>query len=390
MDILNTIVLRIFFGEKMKYIIVLIDGMADYPVKELGDKTPLESAYTPNINWYARYSEVGTVKTTPDGFKAASDVCNMNILGYDPKLYYKGRAGFEAISLGIRTVGYLYRSNFVTVKGEDFSSLELIDNTASLISDEEAAILIDALNKEIGGFHLGKGYQNIFSSEKSYDYLIGPHDILNQKIKGHLKNDDLYKLIEKSYKMLNHHPINKKRIERGLHPANMIWLWSKSTVPSLPSFYEKNQLKGAVISSTDLIRGIGIAASMTAPIIKGATGTVNTNYKGKFDEAIRLLKTHDFVFIHFEGADEAGHRGSFMDKIKTIEYIDKYISDFSEYKLLLLPDHYTPVSVRTHTKDPVPYMLYNKVKSNNIYNEKEAKKGKHYDNALDLFWDFIK
>ncbi len=374
----------------MKYIIILIDGMADYPIKELQNKTPLEYANTPNIDKYALYSEVGTVKTTPDGFKPASDVCNMNILGYDPNLYYRGRAGFEAISLGIETDRYLYRSNFVTVEGIEFNDLKLVDNTASLITNEEAEILISDLNKEFNRFYLGDGYKNIFTSYKIYEDLIGPHDILNQRIKDYLKNYDLFKFTKKTYEILNNHPINALRVKRGLNPANMMWIWSKSEMPFLPSFYKVNNLKGAMISAVDLLKGIGKSASMTVPSIKGATGTIDTDYNAKFSKAKELLKTHDFIFIHFEGVDEAGHRGSFIDKIRGIELIDRHMPDFSEYRLLILPDHFTPVSKRTHTSEPVPYMLYNNIRTDNVYNEKSAKKGKHYHNALELFRYFIK
>lgn len=366
----------------MKYVVVLIDGMADESLEELGGKTPLEYAHTPYVDAMAPMSKMGRVLTIPEGCAKGSDTANLSVLGYDPKCYYFGRSSLEALSMhvSLRDKDVTFRTNVVTLsEAEDYDDKVILDHSADEITTEEARELIqvieDALGDEVRKFYGGVSYRHLLVwDEGSTDIaLTPPHDILGKRIGDYKpcgKNACIFwKLMKQSYDLLNHHPINEARRARGLKPANSIWIWGEGTKPTLPSFKEKYGVLGAVISAVDLIKGIGIGAEMTAIDVEGATGNVHTNYKGKADAAIKWLidEDKDFVYVHLEGPDEAGHRAELENKVRAMERIDgEIIGPIKEalegrglaYRMMILPDHPTPLRLRTHTDDPVPYMIY--------------------------------
>ena len=365
----------------MKYIIVIGDGMADYPVEELGGKTPLEVAEKPNIDYLARHGRVGLVKTTPDGMKPGSDNTNLGIMGFDPVQYYTGRSPLEAVSLGIdlADTDVSYRVNLVTLSDEpDYQDKTMIDYSSDEISTEESSQLIDYLAKHLNTeqihFYPGISYRHcmVYSHGETGQELTPPHDILDQKISGYLPKgsqaDTFLMLMKRSYELLKDHPINKDRIKRGLRPANSIWPWGEGKRPAIPSLHEKYGIKGSVISAVDLIKGIGICAGMNSVDVEGATGNVNTNYHGKAEAALEELRNgSDFVYVHVEAPDECGHRHEVENKVKAIELIDQYIVGYimetlkkegEDFHLLVMPDHPTPLKLRTHVSDPVPFVLY--------------------------------
>lgn len=386
----------------MKYVIVLGDGMADEPLEELNGKTPLEYAITPKLDELAKKSEIGLVSTIPQGMSPGSDTANLSVLGYDPKIYYTGRSPLEALSIGVdmKDTDIAIRCNIVTLSEDDnaYEDKTIIDHSAGEITTQEAAVLLEAvkeeLENEIFSYYLGTSYRHLLIWEKGQVVeLKPPHDILGQVIGEFLPtNEALKAMMKKSYDILVNHPINLDRKQRGLNPANSIWFWGAGTRPALSSFEEKNEKKGAMISAVDLLKGIAVGAGMFNIEVEGANGTLETNYEGKAQAAVEVLtqKDYDFVYIHVEAPDEMGHQGSIERKVKAIEYLDQRIIKIVseeldalqvDYRLLVLPDHPTPVRVRTHTSDAVPYLLYDSTNVQNHtyhYNEKEAKESKNY------------
>ncbi len=356
--------------------------MADYPVPELGQKTPLQAANKPNIDLLARRGEVGMVKTIPEGIPPGSDAANLSVMGYDPALYYSGRSPLEAMSIGIDMTGndVAFRCNFVTLSDEpDYADKTLEDYCAEEITTPEAHELIQEVNahfkKDAIAFYTGVSYRHCMiwrNGQTGYD-LTPPHDITLRKVMDYLpkgeKGRPILEMMRASYSFLKDHPINRARIARGLRPANSIWLWGEGKKPSLPLFSEKYHLKGSVISAVDLLKGIGLCAGMRPVDVPGATGNIHTNYRGKAEAALRELESgQDFVYLHVEAPDESGHRHEIENKVRAIELIDeqvvgrliKGLDEYSDYRLMVLPDHPTPLSLRTHTAEPVPFLIYQK------------------------------
>lgn len=363
----------------MKYLILLGDGMADEPIEALDGKTPLEAARTPFMDELAAESEIGMVHTIPEGMSPGSDTANLSVLGYDPKIYYSGRSPLEALSIGVamKDDDVAIRCNVVTISDDevDFEDKIIIDHSAGEISTEDAAVLIDAvraeLEKEPYQFYVGTSYRHcLIWNAGNVIPLVPPHDVLGQKIGSHLPKDaSLLAMMKKSYEILKDHPINVERKAKGLNPANCCWFWGAGTKPMLHSFREKTGKKGAMISAVDLLKGIAIGAGMQVIEVEGANGGLHTNYTGKMEAALKTLleDDNDFVYIHVEAPDEMGHQGSYERKVQAIENIDKYILgplverlklQDVDFRLLFLPDHPTPVRLRTHTSDSVPYLLY--------------------------------
>lgn len=386
----------------MKYVIVLGDGMADEPIEQLGGKTPLAYANTPNMDKLSKLSEIGLVHTIPDGMKPGSDTANLSVLGYDPKIYYSGRSPLEALSIGVpmKDTDIALRCNIVTISEEDvpFEEKTIIDHSASEISTEDCAVLLDAvraqLETEVYKFYVGTSYRHCLIWDKGEVVeLTPPHDVLTQKIGQHLPEDAvLREMMKKSYDILVNHPINIERKKQGLNPANCCWFWGAGTKPMLSSFYEKTGKKGAMISAVDLLKGIAVGAGMDNIHVEGANGGLHTNYAGKAEAAVKALTDagYDFVYIHVEAPDEMGHQGSVERKVQAIEYLDeKIIGPVADaltqagvdYRMLVLPDHPTPIRVRTHTSDSVPYMLYDATKTEEQtwnYSEAEAKQSGNF------------
>ena len=386
----------------MKYILVLGDGMADEPIEELGNRTPLEYAKTPVMDKLAEKSVIGMAKTIPDGMKPGSDTANLAVLGYDPEKYYTGRSPLEALSIGVpmEDTDIAIRCNIVTLTQDEapYEEQTIIDHSSSEISTEDAAVLLEAVKKELEDrqyqFWLGTSYRHCTIWKKGRVVeLTPPHDILGKRIGQYLPQEKrLREMMEKSYDILNYHPLNEERAKKGLNKANSLWFWGAGTKPVLDSFEGKFGKKGAMISAVDLLKGIAVGAGMTNIEVEGADGTLETNYEGKADAAVKAVTEDgfDFVYIHIEAPDEMGHQGSVERKIKAIENIDARIlsrvtekmdASGEDYRLLVLPDHPTPISTRTHSSSPVPYMLYDstkEIKKNWHYNEKEAKKSGNY------------
>lgn len=382
----------------MKYVVVLGDGMADKPLEALGGMTPLEYAKTPEMDRLAVVSEVGLAKTIPDGMKPGSDTANLAVLGYNPKQYYTGRSPLEALSIGVdmKTTDVALRCNIVTVSEEEgipYEKRTILDHSSGEISTEEAAVLIEAVKpvfeNETYQFYVGTSYRHLLIWDKGEVVeLTPPHDILGKKIGEYLPEDQILRQMqEKSFDILNHHPINIERAKKGLNKANSLWFWGAGTRPQLDSFEGKTGKKGTMISAVDLLKGIAVGAGMNVVEVEGADGSLHTNYEGKAMAAVEDLTEngYDFAYIHVEAPDEMGHQGSMERKIQAIEYLDqrviKVVVEQLEqknvpFRMLIMPDHPTPICCRTHTSDPVPYVLYdstNKVEGC-IYNEKEAEK----------------
>ena len=363
----------------MKYIILVPDGMADYPIAELEQRTPLDVAHTVNMDFIAKNGRVGEVKTIPKGMSPGSDVANLSILGYDPVRYYTGRGPFEAANLGINLDknDVVFRCNLIT-SGDD----KLIDYSAGHISTKEAKVLIKALDRKLGNervkFYSGVSYRHLMVVKTDNpEELLGikcfpPHDITGQSISKHLPKGDsvsfILQFMENSKEILASHEINQVRIDLKENPANMIWLWGQGTKPNMPKFSDKFGLRGSVISAVDLIKGIGKTAGLEVINVPGATGYYDTDYLAKAKYALKALKDKDFVFVHVEATDEAGHNGDLRMKIGCIERFDrevvgiilKHFKRYKDFRILVLPDHATPLIKRTHTSDPVCFAMYGK------------------------------
>ena len=362
----------------MKYIVMLGDGMADYPVEKLGGCTPLQKAQKPNIDRLASKGVLGMVKTVPDGLKPGSDVANLSAMGYNPVECYTGRSPLEAVSIGIEMsdTDVAFRCNLVTLSDEaDYDQKTMVDYSSDEISTAEAAELILAVNEAFKSasieFYPGISYRHcmIWHEGPVGLDLTPPHDISDRKITEYVpKNEVVYDLMKRSHKVLKNHPVNQARIARGLHPANSIWLWGEGTKPGVSNFEKTYGVKGSGISAVDLIKGIGICAGMKVIEVEGATGNIDTNFSGKGKAALdTLLEGQDLVYIHVEAPDECGHRGEIENKVKAIELIDELIvgpllkgleEAGEEYSILVMPDHPTPLAIKTHISDPVPYLLY--------------------------------
>lgn len=385
----------------MKYIIVLGDGMSDEPLQELGNRTPLEVAKTTHMDTLARCSEVGLASMVPKGMQPGSDTANLSVLGYDPQVYYSGRSPLEALSIGVEMAeeDVSFRCNLVTVSEEEaiYEQRTLLDHSAGEISTEDADILLQALKTELTRegyrFYKGTSYRHLLIWKWGQVIeLVPPHDILTKEIGAYLpKNTILREMMERSYDILKDHPINQKRRKQGQNPANSIWFWGAGTKPSLPSFEKKTGKKGVMVSAVDLLKGIAVGANMRNLYVEGATGGLYTNYEGKAKAALSALleEGYDFAYIHIEAPDEMGHQGNIAHKIKAIEFIDEkvigtIIKEFETskepYRMLILPDHPTPVHMRTHTGEPVPYLLYDSTRKKTgcgSYRERTAEKSKY-------------
>lgn len=381
----------------MKYIIVLADGMADEPLDVLGNKTPLEVADKPAMDALAKNGEIGLTCMVPAGMAPGSDTANLSVMGYDPKVYYTGRSPLEALSIGVdmEATDVSLRCNVVTLTEEEdiYENKKIIDHSSGEISTEDAAVLVEALKeglkKEGYEFYVGTSYRHllVWKNGKVVE-LTPPHDILTKTIGEYLPEDEvLREMMKKSYDILVNHPINVARKAAGLNPANSAWFWGAGTRPALKSFKEKTGKRGAMISAVDLLKGIAVGTNMDNIIVEGANGGLHTNYTGKMEAAKKALLEdgYDFVYIHVEAPDEMGHQGLVNEKIEAIEKIDHFIvgplvdalnESKEDYRMLILPDHPTPICVRTHTNGPIPYLLYdstNKMGDNTVYNEAVAK-----------------
>lgn len=367
-------------GDSMKYIVLLGDGMADYPVPDLDGKTPLEAAHIPTFDKLAQEGDTGLVHTIPEGFPPGSDVANLCVMGYDPVQFYSGRSPLEAVSIGVPLAAddVTYRMNLVTVTEDGaFEDLTMVDHSAGEITTAEADALVQALNEALplagNEIYTGTSYRHclvVHGGQTGADQTP-PHDILEQKIGAYLPKgvqaDYFNQLMRASMPILKDHPVNRKRIAEGKRPANLAWFWGEGTSPALTPFKELYGKTGGVVSAVDLLKGLGLSAGLTAPEVEGATGTLDTNYEGKLAAALAILKDNDFVYLHFEGPDEAGHHGNPVEKITAIERLDQRVlqplmaalAEAGEsYHLLLMPDHATPIVERTHTADPIPFTLY--------------------------------
>jgi 2,3-bisphosphoglycerate-independent phosphoglycerate mutase len=369
----------------MKYVLVLGDGMSDWPINDIGGKTPLEAAHKPNMDRLIKSGTAGLVHTIPEGMSAGSDIANLSVFGFDPKTYYTGRSPLEAISMGLKldSDDTALRCNLVTLSNEDtYEDRTMVDYSAGEITTEESTVLMDsvakALNRDGISFYPGISYRHclIWKKGPMEIWLVPPHDITGRKIAEHLPKgpecEIALDLMKKSSEILKNHPVNINRAKRGLNPATSIWLWGQGKKPDIPLFIEKYGLCGSVVSAVDLIKGIGIASGMKSVSVEGATGNIKTNFKGKAEAAIKELRDgRDIVYIHIEAPDECGHQGQLKEKIRAIELIDKEVIGtllkelevMGNYRLMVLPDHPTPIAIKTHCSDPVPFFIYDSRKA---------------------------
>ena len=391
-------------GLTMKYIVILGDGMADEPLEQLGGRTPLEVANTPLMDELAGKGELGLAKTVPDSMKPGSDVANLAVLGYDPKKNYSGRSPLEALSVGVTMEpgDVIFRANIVTLTEEEpYPQKTITDHSSGEISTEDADVLMDTVREHLTTdafqFYTGTSYRHIMVwKQGTVLELEQPHDHLGQLIGQYLpKNETFRTMMEKSFDLLNYHPMNLQRAEQGKNKANSLWFWGAGTKPSLQNFTEKTGKTGAMISAVDLLKGIAVGAGMKVIDVPGANGSLHTNYEGKAKAAVQavLEDSCDFAYVHVEAPDEMGHQGSIENKIQAIEYLDSRIvapikaamdASGEPYRLLILPDHPTPIRCRTHTSDPVPYVLYDSTqqrRSLSRYSEKDAKAAGIYEPA---------
>lgn len=366
----------------MKYILVLCDGMADFKIDALGGKTPLEAAKKPNIDFMAKTAMQGFVKTVPDGMKPGSDVANLSALGYDAKACYTGRSPLEALSLGIdlQPTDVALRCNLVTLSDDEpYEAKTMIDYSSGEITTAESELLMksvaQSLNDNTFEFYPGVSYRHclVCHNGRTDSDLTPPHDITGKKIADYLPkgyNADVYlSLMKKSAEILKSHPVNLERKKQGKRTADSIWLWGQGTKPRLQSFYERYGIKGAMISAVDLLKGIAVGSGMQSIDVEGATGTIDTNFDGKAKAALDALKNNDFCFIHLEAPDECGHQKDAKGKTRSIELIDEKIIGAiikgmkdSEFKMLVMPDHFTPIATGTHDATPVPFLMYSSSK----------------------------
>ncbi|MBE6590275.1 MAG: cofactor-independent phosphoglycerate mutase [Ruminococcaceae bacterium] len=402
----------------MKYLVLIPDGMADEKIEALGDMTPMQAAKKPTMDALAAKSLVGTVSNVPEGMVPESDTANMAILSFDPKTYSKGRSPLEAVSMGIEMQAdeTAYRCNVVTLSEEgDYDDKIILDHSADEITTPEADELIKALQAAFGNeartFYTGVSYRHCLIMKNGNDTypFMRPHDILGKRIGDYLPRTDnggeeFYNMMRKSFEILDHHPVNEARRARGLKPANSAWFWSPGKKPQLPNFKKKWGLDGAVISAVDLIKGIGLCAGMRSIDVEGATGNVHTNYTGKANAAIEAFESgNDFVYIHVEGPDECGHRAEVENKVRAIEQIDEKIllpvynyllATGEPFRIMVLPDHPTPVRLRTHTILPVPFFIYDSEKEADgvsVYSEESAAAtGNYVENGYTLLDQLIK
>ncbi len=373
--------------------------MAGWPLEELGGKTTLEAASTPVMDRLAADAEIGTASMVPEDMAPGSDTANLSVMGYDPKIYYTGRSPLEALSIGVDMADddVSFRCNLVTLSGEEasYGDRHMVDHSSSEISTEDAGVLLEALrqglDREGYTFYRGTSYRHLLVWSKGQVMeLTPPHDILTKRIGDYLPKDPvLREMMEKSYEILSSHPLNVEREKRGLHPANSAWFWGAGTRPALTSFEGKTGKRGVMISAVDLLKGLAVGAQMDRVLVEGANGGLDTNYEGKADAAVKALLEdgYDFAYVHVEAPDEMGHQGSVRDKIKAIEYLDARVigritgrldAAGEDYRIMVLPDHPTPIRVRTHTKDPVPYMIYDSRRllgnSGHTYGESAARR----------------
>ncbi len=400
----------------MKYVVFLYDGMADYPVEALGGKTPMEVAKKPNFDKMGKKGETGLVKTVDDSLKPGSDVANLSVLGYDPTKSYTGRSPLEAVSIGVKLsdTDVTLRCNLVTLSDEEnYEDKTMVDYSAGDISTADAAVLIKAVEEHFGNeiykFYAGVAYRHCLvwnNGTTDLGSMTPPHDISGRVIGGYLSKSenakDLLRMMKESYELLSQHPLNKERVAKGLRPANSIWLWGEGTKPQLDTYENVYSLKGSIISAVDLLKGIGILAGMRTPEVEGATGYIDTNFEGKARCAAEELKNHsDFVYLHFEAPDECGHRNELENKIRSIELIDEIVlpivleelEKYDDYKVMILPDHPTPMQTNTHARDPVPYMIYHKNGEKDGVDcvcEKTAKEtGNYFSSGVELMKHFL-
>lgn len=401
----------------MKYLVILADGMGDYGIEAIGNKTPLQYAHTPNIDKMSQTSLIGMVQTIPQGFSPGSDVANLSVMGYDPRKYYTGRSPLEAVSMGVNLGpnDMAFRCNLVTLSDEsEYEAKTMVDYSSGEISSAESARLIDALQAELGNdifhFYAGISYRHLMVWKDGINgsfRLTPPHDISSRKIADYLPQGDdgdaLLDLMKKSTAILKNHPVNEERRRKGLNPATSVWLWGEGSKPALSSFADKYNLKGSVVAAVDLVKGLGICAGLKPVIVPGATGGVETDFAGKARAALDELKSgQDFVYLHIESPDEAGHQGKMETKVWSIEQVDKLVvgmvlnemASFDDLRVMLLPDHRTPIALRTHTSDPVPYMIFDKnrpcLNSIGKYDEEAAVEGKFFPDCTILMDHFIK
>jgi 2,3-bisphosphoglycerate-independent phosphoglycerate mutase len=401
----------------MKYLLILADGLADYKIAELGGKTPLEYAQTPNMDFLARTSIIGKARTIPEGFPPGSDVANLAVMGYNPEIYYTGRSPLEAVSMGIELGDndLAIRCNLVTLSDpEDYSRKTMLDYSSGEISSAESKELIKALQNELVGqeisFHPGISYRHLLVWKNARGRKVNltpPHDISEKVVGEYLPTGAdsavLMDLMLKSYDILKDHPINNKRRAAGQNPATSAWFWGEGNKPALDSFEKLYGLKGSVVAAVDLVKGLGISAGLKSVEVPGATGAIETNFAGKARAALDELKQgQDFVYVHIESPDESGHQGSLKQKLWSIEQIDrevvgllvKELDQFQDLRVMILPDHPTPLSIRTHSSEPVPFMIFDKNHPLNdsigIYSEQAADKGIFFPEGYKLMEFFIK
>ncbi len=400
----------------MKYAVILCDGMADYPIPVLGGKTPLQVAKKPNMDALAARGKVGLCRTVPHGMKPGSDVANLSVMGYDPKIYYTGRSPLEAVSIGIdlKPTDTTLRANLVTLsEGGAYEDKTMVDYSAGEIHTEDARMLIEYLKPHLENerfsLYAGVSYRHclVIDNGKIGNDLTPPHDISDKPIKEHLPKgiygEELLALMKKSHELLSAHPYNVQRVKEGKRPANSLWFWGEGTKPMLTAFEELRGLKGGVISAVDLIRGVGILANMKVIEVPNITGNYTTNFQGKADAcADALLSGLDFVYLHMEAPDECGHQGDLEHKIWSIEEIDRVViktiveklrAAGEDFTLLIAPDHPTPIAIKTHCSDPVPFLIYksNAEKDNAFsYDEEGAKSsGVFVESGVNLMQEFL-
>lgn len=400
----------------MKYVVVLYDGMADYPVPVLDGKTPMMVAKKPNLDYLAQRAEVGLVRTVAEGLKPGSDVANMSVMGFDPMKYYTGRSPLEAASIGIdmKKTDVSLRCNLVTLSEDDkpYEEKTIEDYCADDISTEEAEEIIKTIEEELGNevfkFYPGVSYRHCLiwdNGTTDLGKMTPPHDITGKVITDYLSASEnakpLLEMMKKSYDILKDHPVNIARKAKGKRPANSIWLWGEGTRPVFSSFEEVTGIKGGVVSAVDLIKGIGGCAEMEVAEVEGATGYIDTNFEGKAEAGLDILKRNDLVYIHFEATDECGHRNEPENKVRAIEMIDERVLPilfeglkvYDDYKIMVLPDHPTPIVTRTHASDPVPYLIYHKNKEvegvETINEETAANTGNFIDFGPGIMKHFI-